>query len=349
MPLSKSNIVGATLAIISSTALFVYVALVFLHSAAAHGLVHDFKYFVQFTAQTSLGVTTGHPLEKLFQSRVLGPYLIKALSFGSINHYGAAYVFFQIATVAIAAFLCWRLGRKYGGSDKNALFALMLFVMCFAMLLSPPYLYSWDFIDIIVFLVFIDFVLSDLSLPWFLGLFAIAIWNRDSANFIALWLIVDPAVRFFYERRYNLPKTPLNWHRVIAGIICIGVGLLIAELLKENLLVEETGPKFGMTTDVGNRYNLALGRNIYFLSHPFSELKFWIAVPFIAVVISFGMKLVRLDPQRYLSIFLIELSMLLALLLAGLFGETRVFLILVPFLVISSVLVSGSSRSISPT
>ena len=162
----------------------------------------------------SLSVTTGHPLWKLFQSRVLGPYIIKVLSFGSLDYYGTAYVCFQIVTVAIAGFLSWRLGRKYGSGDQSAMLGLTLFVTCFALLLSPPLLYSWDFIDIIVFLVFVDFVLSDVSLPWFLGLFAIAIWNRDSAVFIALWLIFDPLVRFYYQRQRKLRKhTSLDWGR----------------------------------------------------------------------------------------------------------------------------------------
>ena len=140
---------------------------------------------------------------------MLGPYIIKALTFGSLD-YVQAHILFQIVTVAIAAFLCWRLGRKYGGGDQSALLALTLFVMCFALLLSPPCLYSWDFIDIIVFILFIDFVLSGKSLRWFIGLFAIAILNRDSAVFIALWLILDPLVRFFYQRQYKLLHRPLS-------------------------------------------------------------------------------------------------------------------------------------------
>jgi hypothetical protein len=339
----KSNILGAVLAVVSSIALFCYVVFGFLRFFKED---YGFKDYVRIASNPSLGVTTGHPLWKLFQSRVLGPYLIKALSFGSLEYYGEAYVCFQIVTVAIAAFLCWRLGREYGGSDRSASLALMLFVMCFASLLSPPLLYSWDFIDIIVFLVFIDFVLSGRSLPWFLGLFAIAIFNRDSAIFIALWLILDPLVRFFYQRRRKLPKKPtLDWQRIIAGIICIGAALIILELLRRNLLVQEEGPKiFPGSTDAGNGYNSGLLRNIEFLKHPLSDLRFWIVVPFLTIVTVLGAKLVRLDPQRYLAIYLIQLSMLVALVLFALLYEMRTLLILIPFVVISSVLESGAKK-----
>ena len=350
----KSDILGATLAIISSVALFFYVVISFLHLAAVHDAPHDFSDYVHFTAQTSFDITTGHPLGRIFQNRVLGPYIIKALSFGSSDHYGTAYVCFQIVTVAIAAFLCWRLGRKYGGNNQYSLLALMLFIICFASLQSPPLLYSWDFIDIIVFIVFLDFVLSSLSLPWFLGIFAIAIFNRDSATFIALWLILDPLVRFLYQRLYVLAKAPLDWHRILAGTICIGAGLVIAELLKRNLLIEEVAPKLGSAAGLssnlglvqaaGLSYNLGLVQNVYFLSHALFDLKFWVVVPFLSVAIALGAKLVRLDPQRYLAVYLVELSMIVSLLLFSLFEESRVFLILIPFVVVSGVLVSASDR-----
>ena len=334
----KSNIFGATLAIVSSIALFWFVAFYFQL---------DFPS----TVQRSLGVATGHPEWKVFQSRVLGPYIIKALSFGLLKNYSTAYVWFQIATVAIAAFLCWRLGRKYGGDDQGALQALMLFVICFIWLLSPPLPCSWDIIDIIVFIVFIDFVLSGSSLPWFLGLFAISILNRDSADFIALWLILDALVRFFYPRRYNLSKTPFDWHRLFAGVICIGVGLIIVELLKRNLLIEEMGPKLipNSGTAPGSRYNVGLFRNIDFLRHVLFNyqiqfFQFWLVAPFIAAVIALGAKLVRLDPQRYLSIYLIELSVLAAIFSFALINEMRVFVILIPFVVLSGILVFGSKN-----
>src|SRR5947208_8507943 len=132
----KSNILGAILALFSSIALFRLVEFVF---------GQNYTKLVEL----SLGVTTGHPDWEYWQNRVLGPYIIKALTFGSLD-YLKAHILFQIVTVAIAAFLCWRLGKKYGGNDQSALLALTLFVMCFALLLSPPeepWLLSWDFLD----------------------------------------------------------------------------------------------------------------------------------------------------------------------------------------------------------
>src|SRR5215813_13903628 len=133
---SKSNILGVILALFSSAVLF----RLYLYMAFPYDLI----------VQTSLGITTGHPVWRTFQSRVLGPYIVKALTFGSLD-YRHAHILFQIVSVAVAAFLCWRLGKKYGGSDQSALLALTLFVTCSVSFLG--WLYSWDIIDIIVFAV----------------------------------------------------------------------------------------------------------------------------------------------------------------------------------------------------
>src|SRR5262245_31316506 len=183
--ISKSNIIGATLALFSSLLLF--------------RLVHFMGVRYDYMAELTHGITTGHPLWRQIQSRVLAPYIIKALTFGSLE-YRHAHIVFHIIAVATAAFLCWRMGKKYGGSDQTALLSLTVFVTCFAFLMAPPWpLMSWDLIDIIVFILFIDFVLARKGLQWFVGLFAIAIWNRDDAVFIPLWLIFDPLVQFFYQ------------------------------------------------------------------------------------------------------------------------------------------------------
>jgi hypothetical protein len=327
-PIARSNILGAALAIGTSLGLFGIVFFVFGPARYARSV------------DAALGVVTGHPFWKTFQSRVLGPYLVKALSFGSLEHYTAAYIFFQIATVAAAAFLCWRLGRKFGGNDQSALFALLTFVICFVALLSPPWLYSWDLLDIIVFFVFIDFVLSNRPLPWFLALFAVAIWNRDSADFIALWLILDPLVRYVYQRRYKLAKAPLDWRRMLAGAICIVAGLILAAVLKRTLLIQEMAALSPGDTPVtaGNPYNIVLPINIDALIHSFFTARIMIALAFMATAVALGARFARLDPQRYLALYLTELALVVAAVVFGIIYELRIFLVLVPFVVASAVL-----------
>jgi hypothetical protein len=329
---ARSYTLGMLLALLSSICLFRN----FIYMAQAEGYLRS--------VEASLSVTNGYPIWKLFQSRVLGPYTIKILSFASSDAYMAAHITFHIVAVAIAGFLCWRLGRKYGGNDQSALLALTVFISCFALIIAPPWLYSWDLIDIIVFLFFIDLVLSRASLVWFLSLFAVAIWNRDSANFIALWLIVDPIIRYLNARWQKLtPIIPFDWRRVIAGLVCIATGIILAESLKRNLMIEQIGPKIFPNEPISadNRYNIVFGFNMQLLKQSLTEFDhhFWFIVPALYVLVAtLGLRFTLRDPQRYVSLYVVLLALLMSLVTFALFFEMRVYLILIPFIVIFSVI-----------
>jgi hypothetical protein len=207
------------------------------------------------SVQAAQGVLEGRPHWKTFQGRVLGPIIVKGLSVLT-GDFVAAHVIFSIAALTLAGFLAWHLGHRHGdnalaisptptieetqGDVRSALMALAVFEACFAFLVSPPWLYTWDFIDLIVFLIFVDLVLSKARLRWFLLLFAVALWNRDSANFIALYLIVDALSRFVVARA----RSPLDWRWITAGGGCIVASIVISTALVYILLIEETAPKF---------------------------------------------------------------------------------------------------------
>ncbi|HZZ39620.1 MAG TPA: hypothetical protein VFE06_10830, partial [Acidobacteriaceae bacterium] len=67
----------------------------------------------------------------------------------------------------------------------------------FCYLLSPPWLYAWDYLGVVAFFVFVIMVVARKTWPWFVVLFAVAILNRESAEFIALWMVIDPFVQTY--------------------------------------------------------------------------------------------------------------------------------------------------------
>ena len=334
-PAIRSTIVGVSLAAIVSAALFAIVMFVFSRA--------DYLQSVD----ASFGVTTGHPVWKTFQGRVLAPYIIKAMALGSPAHYVAAHMAFQFIAVALAAFLLWRLGRKIGGNEQSGIFALALFVMSFVALLRPPCLYSWDFVDLIVFTLFIDFVLSNRPLSWFIGLFAVATWNRDSANFIALWLMIEPVLRALRQRLKDGVMPALDWWRMLAGVACVAAGLIIAELLRRNLLIEEMAPKYFPDNPVvaGHRYNFVLPINIEYLRHSLFSQTALTVLSFLAITVWLGAAAARRDPQRGLPLFAIELALIAATLGFGIIYEPRVFVPLIPFFVVSAVQMRTAATS----
>jgi hypothetical protein len=99
----------------------------------------------------------------------------------------------------------------------------------FAASLSAPWLYAWDYLDLIVFLLFADFVINERPWQWVVALYSVAIWNRDSAQFIALWFILEGI-------RYR------EWRVAAVGVIMAGCGAILMEFLRAHLMVQEMGP-----------------------------------------------------------------------------------------------------------
>ncbi|HUE19440.1 MAG TPA: hypothetical protein VMQ63_06670 [Stellaceae bacterium] len=65
-----------------------------------------------------MAVLTGHPLWRVFQSRLLGPYLVAAIE-QMVHSPRYAFALFSIVALAIARFIAWRLGRKIGGEARR--------------------------------------------------------------------------------------------------------------------------------------------------------------------------------------------------------------------------------------
>ena len=107
---------------------------------------------------------------------------------------------------------------------------------------------------------------------------------------------------------------------------------------------------FGSSLDdyAGYSHINNLSHNIHLLEKSLTQgtYEFWIVVPaFLITVMILGGCLVVRDPQRYLTIYLIEIAMVLSLFIFGRFYETRIYLILIPFVVVSSVLLNCSRNA----
>jgi hypothetical protein len=289
------------------------------------------------------GVVTGHPHWRIYQNRVLGPYMIEWLS-KIFPTFLAAHVFFSIFTLVVAGYLAWHLGRRITGNWTGAVMAILVFHITFLALLSRPWLYAWDYLDAIVFLLFLDFVLAKRPWPWFALLFAVAIFNRDSALFIALWMVLDPLVKWALARRQKT-VLPFDWGKSLAGIACGLAGVLIVQFLRNHLLIEEIGPKifpesFGTPGEFGtyqldtNFQIIALVFTQYEYSVPFLPVLFLVLVAFLAV------RMTWINPIEFAGLALVHLALIGSLMVFSLLLETRAFVALIPFVVMSTVILA---------
>lgn len=280
------------------------------------------------------GVVHGTPHWLLYQSRVLGPYTVALLA-PLFGNFSLAHVFFAITTQAIAGYLVLATVARRFGTDA-AWGAFFLFQLLFTLALSKSWLYAWDHYSLIEFILFTEFVLAGKDWRWFTALFAVGIFNRESALFISLWMILQPLVDGWIERR-RLPD--LNWRMLGAGLATMAAGLITVHVLRSVLLVHEMGPEmFHLPELAGKSVHVKLDGNLAFLWETVSQftLTFDILIPaFLLTVLVIALRLARHDPRRYLALALTQGAMLLSLLTVAVLQETRVLLDLIPFVALT--------------
>jgi hypothetical protein len=286
--------------------------------------------------QAARGVVEGRPQWREFQNRILGPYAAEGLA-TVFPSYHAAHVALSIAVLAGAGVLAWRLGERIGGR-ASALSALIVLHLAFALLLANPagsfsQLYLWDFIDVLVFVLFVDFVAAQRPWPWFAALAVAAVLNHEIAVFIAGWLIVDPLARWLLARKGVIPAEPLARRRILAGVLSVVASLLIVELTRAALLV----------ADVGASFRPALGANLETLQALSSQFAYSMPqlVPlYVLGVVATAVALARRDRARFLGLCTTYLALIASLLAFSPLLETRVYVVLIPLFVLGAALIT---------
>ncbi len=315
----------------------------------AHHISEFFSRNLGPNIEAAIGVASGHPHWRVYQSRILGPYLVEEMAKFS-NDYLAAYVLLTTASLALAGYQAWSIGRKAGG-DQVGWFALILLHLAFTFLLAHPWLYIWDFIGLNIFLAMADFVMSERPLHWFVFLFVIAILNRESGQVIALWMILHPVCRW-------LVGYPLSKHAAmrmaVAGSLCVIAGMWVVEFLRTSLLIREVGFDIVGGTPLGYGkdfwwnlpnnlavLNKLMGSSfVYLMSHSLPLIMF-------LAVVAFAVVLIRRDAQRYLALGVTYMISALSIFLFGIVSETRVFVEIIPLVILGSCLLFPS-RDITP-
>lgn len=310
------------------------------------------------STQAAWGVATGYPHWRVFQNRILGPYLVKALQ-PIFDNYLNAHLLFSFLTLLAAGYLAWQLGGRIGGRLESGLLALLIFHLSLAFILVPPWLYAWDYVCAIAMLLFTDFVLCGRTWPWFAGLFGVAVFNRESALFIALWMMADPVIKWYVSSRGAGGPQPFNKAMAIAGAVCFVAGLVVIETLRQKLLIEEVGPRLFADVKVtpGKSFALQWGENLKSLAAVFGQLGGTFKIDFMpglgaasAALFALGYSaflgglLAWKDPYRFGGLAVFYAAVIASIMLFGVMLETRIYIELTPLLIVGSLVWLGQSR-----
>lgn len=321
---SKSFVTVATLALLLAIIQF-------------HVIMSVLGQKFHLSMQAAVGVVEGKPHWWVYQNRVLGPYTVHLIE-RITGDYLVSYIALAILLLTLAGIIAWILGQQIGQNTWSAFSSIILFHLAFAILLASPWLYIWDYFGAVIFLTFIYLVVNGKTWPWFLGLSVIAVLNRESVYFIALWMLLDPAIKHYYSNR-RLPisnQVPFDSKMTVAGLTCLIGSLVLVKLLRETLLVQEMGPIWFPNSGIGPHqpFHFRLLQNIDVISAHFYQLSPLLL--FVIIIAGLCLYLAYKDPYRWAALSLIYLLIITSQFLFGFVPESRIFIDLIPMLILGS-------------
>jgi hypothetical protein len=212
----------------------------------------------------------------------------------------------------IGGYLSWRLANGAGG--------LGIYHAAFA-LLANPWFGPWDIFEPVIFTAFALLVVEERPASWFIALFAVAIFNLQSAMFIALYMFISRKM-------------------VLQGALCALAGFVIMSALQHSGLPKIGWSGFGTgystdyfrTTLYGNVQDIVTGRAS-------GGVFDWLPLGILLSIIIAGVAVML---EGYVALGMTFLIMLGATITFALVTETRVFL---GFIALFTLAASASARS----
>jgi len=206
-------------------------------------------------AEQSRKVATGFAGWGVYQNRILGPFVVEGLSRLPHMTLTRAFELFGDALLLAANALAFFVGRRVVGSPLGGWAFLILGAAAFVALQDAHSLYPWDFVDAVTMLLFAWLIWADAGLGPFVLLFAVELLNREAASFIALWMVLDGALR----RPHRVP-------RIATGATLLVVGAVWTAMLRRLLLRYQ--PEDAHLRQLFLGQHVHLEENLRALAHP---------------------------------------------------------------------------------
>ena len=275
--------------------------IVFITALSYHLLMVLHGVNLETYAIHTISPITGHAWWRAFQNRLLAGFIVDNIS----NNIVLAYQIFIFFSLLAMNFLTYYL-------YKDILPVIALAFM-FLGLQGARFLYGWDFLDLIILTTLLILIDKKVNIWGYMILFAVAIFNRESALFIPAWLIID------HFKRKEM------WY----GFIMLISGYVIINLLRD-MFVTSIYPSIGLDEshrDIGN--SILFAKNIqYFFRHYDS----WNMGDF-AYIPALMISSVLLCWNANKKILLLTGFIILQILIFGCIHETRVWFITIPFII----------------
>ena len=288
---------------------------------------------IEELANQAYGVVIGKPHWRAFSNRLLGPHLVYLISLSGLSFKGSLIVFHLVAIVTVNALLFYVLFHLTNRSYRRSLIALALFDLSLA-LIQGKWHYTWDYIDLFVFTLFLHGVYSSKNTLYFGAIFLLGILNRESALFISLWLIIDAFKYAPVESGFLKVKLLLHnkWRLIMGASLLIG-GAVYTKLIRSYMFVESSSPTVGF-----DEQNQLLGNQLKplfniekFFSNFLSPVDVAVSL-FIIAIFVFLIAMLHRAREETVKLVILLIAVIASIFMFGTINETRQFTIVLPFL-----------------
>ena len=299
----------------------------------------------ELSLKAAEGVLNGYPHWRVYQNRLLGPLIFQAGKY-IFKDSLFAYILISILLISIAGFIVWKIGDSKGGL-RLAFSILCVFHILFTFTLNLYWLYLWDYISLVIFLLFVESVISKRSILWFLGIWFVGIFNHENAVFIGTYLIADSLVPLIINRINNINSEFINFDvkKIFIGFSCVTLSTLIVEFLRNTFLKEAIAPSvFGLNIDP-NIMPFQLFKNFKILKSTTSTIDYYSTqtlpiIFFLLTIVLITILIFLKNPILYGGFSLNYLLFIASLLMFGVFYETRIYINLIPLCILGAIVLT---------
>jgi len=244
---------------------------------------------LSYLVDAAQGVLEGTPHWRAFQNRLLSPALVHMLGWVSSQ---PLLLFTQLWMLALNVGLFCMVRHL----TRSHLLGLLAVVGAALMWVLEPHnsSYTWDLTEAACLLVLAFFATRPVPLAWMLALFVVAAFNRESAVFIGLYLMVC-GVMMWACKQTQASRTML-W-----GVVLASVSVVLTEVLRKTLFT--TSALRGVGDDAAHAVfenHIHIGHNVALLQdlvHQASPLLFILALYGMSLLVVIQRGLVRQDAR----------------------------------------------------
>jgi hypothetical protein len=321
--------------------------LTFLSMAQLKCIINNFDSYISNHIEATKGVLDGYPHWRIYQNRVIGPYTIALTQKVTGLNFERSYLlmtfvwlFLFYSTLTVVSF-------SLNFSILSTLTTALTAGFFNTVLMQGVWLYPWDLIDLTIFTIYTWLIIKKKSINYFSLVTIFETFNREVSLLVAGWLLFDSLISIQpISKKFPKINIHINRNQLIISILLIFFVGFTVEVLRNFLLIQETGPLiFHDTNGPGGHFMIHIWSNIKFIYDSLLNMRPTITY----CLLIFGLLILCINGMRSTNIVIVKISMLYLILWVstftfGLIHEIRVWISFVPFIAIVCPMILNSNE-----